>query len=116
MTEPFWQWCPQAGAARTTALRVDQVAYGDGYIHRATRGLNPALPRWSLSYPFVDLDALSAMDAFLVANAAAGFYFKPPDSNDAELFVYCDTWSATIVDRSGGGARVGQLTAEFVRC
>lgn len=116
MTEPFWIWCPQPGAMRATELKVDQSDYGDGYIHRSTRGLNPLRPKWSVSFPFVDLDVLDAMRDFLETNAAPGFYFKPPDEDIPEVFVYADTWSATVIDRAGNGNRVGQLTAEFVRC
>jgi phage-related protein len=111
---PYWGWCPQAGAARTTTLAIDQTNYGDGYNHRATRGINPARPAWSLVVPFVGLDELNTMDSFLVAYAAIGFWFTPPDGPD-DLFVSCDTWSATIADTNRAKGIVGTLQATFVR-
>jgi len=111
---PYWSWCAAPGAARSTALAIDQTNYGDGYNHRATRGINPARPSWTLTFPFVGLDELQDFDDFLVANAATGFWFTPPDSA-TDLFVSCDTWSATIVDTNQGAGIVGTLQATFVR-
>jgi phage-related protein len=115
MTHPNWSWCVAPGIARTTTLAVDINSFGDGYVHRSTRGLNPARPSWTISVPFPDLPALTAMDSFLQSFAAQGFYWTPPDSTD-ELFVTCDHWAATIVDRGPMlGAMMGTLSATFVR-
>src|SRR4029077_12929939 len=115
MTDPKWIWCAMPGAARTTAMKADIADYGDGYTHRATRGLNPARPNWQLEFPFTDLAMLAAMNTFLETYAVPGFYFEPPDATGTELFVTCDQWSATVSDRTGSGARVGTLGAQFVR-
>jgi phage-related protein len=111
--QPYWPWCVMPGLARSTQLRVDQLDYGDGYTHRITRGLNPSRPSWSVQVPFTDLAELAAFDAFLVANAARGFWWTPPDSA-TELFVTADAWSATIVDRSNQEI-VGTFQATFTR-
>lgn len=112
MPSPYWSWCPAPGAARSSALSVDINNYGDGYVHRSTRGLNPVRPSWTLSFPFRKLAELDAMDAHLRAYALGGFYFRPPDSA-TDVFVTCDQWSASITDRTGGGDKVGQLQAQF---
>jgi phage-related protein len=112
---PFWAWCPQPGAARTTELRIDSNAMGDGYIHRATRGLHPNRPTWSLAFPFVGLDELQAMDFFLETNAACGFWMQPPDQVAAVL-VYCDAWSVSMTDKNADDGIIGTLQANFVRC
>ncbi len=112
---PYWSWCPMAGASRSTALAVDTVALGDGYIHRATRGLNPSRPSWSLTFPFASLTELQAYDAFLVAHATAGFWMRPPDSS-VDVFVTADAWSSTVADKNLNSGIVGTLQATFVRC
>ena len=112
--QPYWPWCAQAGAARTTQLSVDEVSYGDGYKHRATRGLNPARPTWSLGFPFSSLAELDQRDQFLKAYAAGGFWFTPPDGA-APLFVTADEWSATIADRSVASGIVGTLTVTLAQ-
>jgi phage-related protein len=103
------------GAGRDTKLTVDEVAFGDGYKHRATRGLNPAVPSWSLGFPFENLAELEERDNFLKSYAATGFWFTPPDAT-APAFVTVDEWAATISDRSGKGAMVGTLSVTMVRC
>ena len=111
---PYWPWCAMPGAARSTTLAVDIVNLGDGYVHRATRGLNPARPSWALVFPFTSLDELSALDAFLKTNATAGFYMRPPDSA-VDVFVTADSWSATITDKNLTGGIVGTLQSTFVQ-
>jgi phage-related protein len=111
---PYWPWCVMPGAARSTTLAVDTNGYGDGYIHRSTRGLNPARPSWSVQVPFVGVDELTAYDSFLQANATAGFWFTPPDSA-TDVFVVVDAWSNTVADMNPQKGIVGTLAATFVR-
>lgn len=112
--EPYWPWCPVPGATRTSQLAVDEIAFGDGYKHRTTRGLNPVRPSWSLAFPFATLAELDERDAFLRSNATAGFWITPPDSA-AFVMVTADEWSATISDRAPKGDRLGVLTVVFVQ-
>lgn len=112
--QPFFGWCAMPGAARSTSLSVDQTNYGDGYNHRATRGLNPARPQWSLQFPFASADELQTLDAFLVAYSARGFWMRPPDSA-TDVFVTVDSWSATITDKNLNSGIIGTLQATFVR-
>jgi phage-related protein len=112
--DPYWPWCVMPGATRTTQLKVDQIDYGDGYIHRATRGLHPARPQWNVQVPFTDLAELDAYNNFLVGYGTGGFWFTPPDSA-ADAFVYADEWAASIVDKNQSGI-VGTLSATFVQC
>jgi phage-related protein len=112
--QPFWPWCPMPGAGRTTKLTVDTADYGDGYVHRATRGLNPARPAWDLSFPFTSVDELKTLDDFLTEWAGAGFYIMPPDGTDYVL-VTVDTWSASVTDRNLDTGIVGTLKATFTR-
>ena len=112
-TLPSWPWCAQLGASRAVELAVDQTNYGDGYIHRSTRGLNPVRPSWTLNFPFTSQPELQRYDDFLNENAARGFWFTPPDMT-SQVFVYADQWSYTITDKTGTGI-VGTLQATFVR-
>jgi phage-related protein len=102
------------GAGRSTTLAVDSVAFGDGYVHRATRGLNPARPSWSLVFPFTSLDELAERDAFLKANAATGFWITPPDGT-ALVYVTADAWSASITDKNKQTGIVGSLAVTMTQ-
>lgn len=114
MAEPLWAWCPVAGAIMTGGLVVEESAYGDGFVHRRTRGINPSLTTWQLAFPFRDAAELKTMDDFLMANAVAGFWFKPP-TGAAAIFMTCDEWSSSVQDRTPGGDMLGQLQATFAR-
>lgn len=114
MPEPMWSWCPQPGASRKTVLTVDVVTYGDGYVHRSTRGLNPAQPSWDISVPFLGKAQAEEIDQFLKDNATTGFWFTPPDA-DGDVFVTCDEWSITVADKSKTHNRIGTVSATFMR-
>jgi phage-related protein len=114
MPTPMWIWCAAPGHQRATKVAVDINNFGDGYVHRSTRGLNPMRPEWRLTFPFTTLALLEEMDAFLQDHAVPGFWFRPNDSS-VDLFVTCDEWSAAIIDRTGGGDMIGTLGATFER-
>ena len=95
-------------------LRIDEVKGDDGFNDRRTRGINPTRHSWQLRFPFRNAAEHQAMDAFLLANCRAGFWFTPPFSTKAVLAT-CDEWTATIIDRTGGGDLLGELQATFVR-
>lgn len=115
LPQPYWPWCALLGPTRTSKLNVDEVAFGDGYKHRATRGLNPVVPSWALAFPFTSLPELKQRDDFLRQYATGGFWSTPPDG-DAPLFVTVDEWSATVTERNLASGIVGQLTATFTQC
>lgn len=112
--QPYWPWCAIPGAGRDTKLAVDEVAFGDGYKQRATRGLNPLRPSWSLAFPFTSLGELQQRDAFLRANALRGFWMMPPDGS-AFVFVTADEWAATINDKNNRTGIVGMLTVTLTQ-
>lgn len=114
MPEPMWSWCPAPGLSRKTTLAVDSVAFGDGYVHRLTRGINPARPAWDVTVPFTSQATINAIDAFLETNAAGGFWFYAPDL-DADVFVICDDWSVSVADKNRSGGIIGTFSATFTR-
>jgi phage-related protein len=107
------EWCPMPGPTRSKARKVDQVELGDGYVYRLTRGLHPVATALTYAFPFEDMEHLGEMDAFLRAHGSRGFLFKPPELV-APVYVCCDQWSATLIERTGS-AVVGQLRSTFQR-
>ena len=116
--EPNWAWCPMPGMGTATKLNVDSAIYGDGYIHRSTRGLNPARTEWTMSFPFTSQAELEQMHIFLSAYAAPGFWIRPPDIGSLWAFVTADNWSWTVSDRARGEPDVdyvGTFQATFTQ-
>jgi len=113
MPDDFWRWCPAPGLNRRTAIAVDMIAYGDGYIHRSTRGLNPIRPSWDLLVPYRSKIEVKAIDDFVKQYAVKGFWFLPPDLDDA-VYVTCDEWSFSTNDKNRNGI-IGTFSATFTR-
>jgi phage-related protein len=107
------EWCPAMGPTHAKTLAVETTELGDGYTYRLTRGLNPVGSTLVYAFPFEDADHLSDMDAFLKAHGSRGFLFLPPDES-APIYVCCNQWSATLIDRTGSEF-VGQLRSTFER-
>lgn len=114
MPTPLWSWCPLLGATISTMLAADENANGDGYVHARARGINTVRNTWDLGFAFTTRAELLAMDSFLEANAAAGFWFRPPAAV-ADMFATCDEWKSTVISRTTGGEMVGRLDATFAR-
>lgn len=110
-----WTWCPLLGASPAYKLRVDTSPLGDGYTHRAVRGINPVGVAYALAFPFASLAQLDAMLDFLKANAASGFNMDDPTVPGGGLvFVTVDDWACTLQDKASGEV-VGVLTLTFNR-
>jgi phage-related protein len=115
LPQPFWPFCPMPGHTKDAKLAVDINAFGDGYVHRSTRGLNPVRPAYGVTFAFTSDDEMAQMDTFLQANALQGFYYQPP-GEAAPVYVTADEWTYTIqVKNRDGSGVVGTLAATFNR-
>lgn len=111
MAETF-TWSPQKGFTVSRAPNVAVVKLGDGYEQRQTKGINPLMDRYSLTFIGVDglcgrANVAKQAEAFLIARMAVqSFNWTPSDSGIQKLFV-CRSWS---MKKTGGQY---ELTADF---
>lgn len=98
MPETF-TWNPQSGFTNSRAPNVAVVKLGDGYEQRQTKGINPLMDSYSLTFIGVDDEKCSRpntakqAEAFIKARMAVeSFYWTPSDTGVQALFV-CRTWS-----------------------
>jgi phage-related protein len=110
---PLWPFCPMPGHTKDSKLAVDINAFGDGYVHRSTRGLNPVRPNYGVTFTFNGDAEMAQMESFLLANACAGFYYQPP-GEPAPVFVTADEWTYSIQVKGATGV-IGTLSATFNR-
>lgn len=111
MTETF-TWSPQKGFTASRAPNVAVVKLGDGYEQRQTKGINPLMDSYSLT--FIGADGMCGRsniakdaEAFLKARMAVeSFYWTPSDTVIRAIFV-CRSWS---MKKTGGQY---ELTATF---
>lgn len=100
MPETF-TWTPQKGYSVERTPNVAVVKLGDGYEQRQTKGINPLMDSYSLTFKGVDdgkcsrPNAAKEAEAFLKARMAVeSFYWTPSDTGVQKLFV-CRSWSLT---------------------
>jgi phage-related protein len=110
---PMWPFCPMPGHTKDSKLAVDINAFGDGYLHRSTRGLNPVRPNYGVTFTFNGDAEMAQMESFLKANACAGFYYQPP-GEPAPVFVTADEWTYSIQVKGAVGV-IGTLSTTFNR-
>ena len=111
---PLWPFCPMPGHTKNAKLAVDVNGFGDGYVHRSVRGLNPVRPNYGVTFTFNGDAEMAQMDSFLAANATGGFYYQPP-GEPAPIFVTADEWTFSIADKSPQFGMIGTLSATFNR-
>ena len=110
---PLWPFCPMPGYTKDSKLAVDINAFGDGYVHRSTRGLNPVRPAYGVTFTFASDADMAAMDSFLTQYACGGFYYQPP-GEPAPVFVTADEWTYSIQVKGADGV-IGTLSTTFNR-
>ncbi|MDU1197777.1 phage tail protein [Kluyvera ascorbata] len=100
MPETF-TWSPQKGYSVERTPNVAVVKLGDGYEQRQTKGINPLMAKYSLTFKGAEdsactkPNAAKEADAFLTARMAVeAFYWTPSDTGVQALFV-CRSWSLT---------------------
>lgn len=99
MPETF-TWTPQKGYSVERTPNVAVVKLGDGYEQRQTKGINPLMDKYSLTFKGVDggcnrPNAAKEANAFLRNRMAVeAFYWTPSDTGVRALFV-CRSWSLT---------------------
>ncbi len=113
---PNWTWCPLPGASTTNDVAVGEASYGDGYVQRATQGINPLRQRFSHTFSFPTVEELKAADAFLQSYAVIGFTFTPIGYDP--VYVVVDTWNSNYVEkiqRDGTTSILMTLSVDFRR-
>lgn len=87
-----FSFIPDWSAQGNTKANIAKVAFGDGYVQRQTKGMNPLVVSWSLGFnPRTD-SVTDAIEAFLVAReGVTAFTWTPPGGDQAKWT--CDSWS-----------------------
>ncbi|UYU30268.1 phage tail protein [Siccibacter colletis] len=106
-------WSPQKGYSVESAPNVAVVKLGDGYEQRQVKGINPLMPKYSLTFKGVEdrkcvrTNTAREAEAFIKARMAVeSFYWTPSDTGVQGLFV-CRSWSMV---KTG---QMYELTATF---
>jgi len=97
MPETF-TWTPQKAYSVERTPNVTVVKLGDGYEQRQTKGINPLMDKYALTFKGVDdkcgrVNVARMAEAFLKARMAVeSFYWTPSMTGVRALFV-CRSWN-----------------------
>jgi phage-related protein len=98
---PDWQ------AQGTTTANVSKVQFGDGYVQRQNKGMNPLKVSWGLSFNPRSDDETDDIENFLIAReGVTAFTWTPPGQAQAKWV--CSQWTRTKM-----GDNVNSITMTF---
>lgn len=102
-----FSWIPDWSASGSTKANVSKVSFGDGYIQRQTKGMNPLAKSWSLSFNARDESEADDIIEFLEERyGVIAFTWTPPGQPQGKYT--CDNWSRTVI-----GNNVSNISAQF---
>jgi len=87
---------PSYGIRKTSAPKVRQVQFGDGYIQRTIYGLNQNLKSYSSTWTNItETDADTISDFLDARGGSESFDWTPPGESSSSKFI-CQSWSKSI--------------------
>lgn len=100
-------WVPDWNARESANATINRAQFGDGYVQRQARGMNPFVIKWELSFANRDDDEISAIRAFLIAReGVTAFTWTPPGEEQAKFI-------CTSFGRVKAGYQVGSFNMTF---
>jgi len=110
-----WTYVPDRSLSKSSAPRIREVKFGDGYSQRMADGINPLNQSWSLTFanrPYTDI---FNMESFLETKGGVqSFTWQAP--GESEVKVICRNWDTNTLNHTGtNNTSIGTLTATFER-
>lgn len=112
---PDWTYTPDRSLSKSTAPRIREVKFGDGYSQRTQDGINYLNESWSLTFANRRFTDILTMESFLeTKGGVVPFTWQAP--GDTEVKVICRSWDISTINYTGvNSTSVGTLTATFER-
>lgn len=102
-------WIPDWNAQSSNSANVSKVQYGDGYVQRQTKGMNPIMRSWSLTFNNRTDAEIDAIEEFLEDRyGVVAFTWTPPGGTQVKWT--CDKWNRTKL-----GDNVANISVTFER-
>lgn len=112
---PDWTYVPDRGLSKSSAPRIREVKFGDGYSQRMQDGINYMNESWSLTFTNRSFTDIAAMRSFLeTRGGATSFTWQAP--GESEVKVICRDWNINTLNHTGtNSTSIGTLSATFER-
>ena len=102
-------WLPDWNAQGDSTANVSKIQFGDGYVQRQTKGMNPIVKSWNMSFNNrTDAEIADIVEFFEDRYGVVAFTWTPPDEDQAKWV--CARWNKTKQ-----GDNVTSLSASFDR-
>ena len=110
-----WTYVPDRALGKSSAPRIREVKFGDGYSQRSQDGINYMNEAWNLTFANRSFTDIFNMESFLeTKGGTAAFTFQAP--GESEVKVICKNWDVSTVHHTGvNSTSIGTLTATFER-
>ena len=110
-----WTYVPDKALSKSSAPRIREVKFGDGYSQRAQDGINYMNESWSLTFSNRLFSDIYNMESFLeTKGGTTAFTWAPP--GESEVKVICRNWDVNTLYHTGtNSTSIGTLTATFER-
>jgi phage-related protein len=102
-----FEWIPDWGAQGNTKADIAKIQFGDGYVQRQTKGMNPLQVTWNLKFDPRDDDEADEIEEFLVERQGVVAFTWTAPGRAQEKWT-CDAWS-----RTKAALDVNAITATF---
>ena len=90
-----FEWIADWDASENPVAKVTKIQYGDGYMQRQTKGMNPVAVTWNLTFKNRDDAEATAIREFLEARyGVVAFTWTPPGQTQKKWI--CDSWPRSI--------------------
>lgn len=107
MDEFLDTWIPDWNAQSNVAANVARVQFGDGYVQRQTKGMNPITRSWNLTFNNRSDALIDAIEEFLEERyGVVAFTWTPPGGVQSK-------WTAATWTRVKMGDNVASLSTTF---
>jgi len=90
-------YTPSVGTPLSLSPRTKRAEFGDGYLQRASDGINTNPQNWNLVFNNLSDTDADAIEAFLEGKAGVTkFTWTPPGK--AEAAFICEKWQRTYIE------------------
>lgn len=106
---PEFQFVPDWNAQSNVTANISKVQFGDGYVQRQAKGMNPLVISWNLTFNNrTDAEIAAIVEFFEERFGVTAFTWIPPGGTLVKWT--CSRWTPVKM-----GDNVGSISATFER-
>lgn len=98
INKPYFTWRSSYKFSNDSVPRIRKIQLGDGYVQRASDGINNILMNITFPFTNIDINQYTAILHFLtIRKGVESFVFVPPAPNNIQKLFVCEKWTHSQV-------------------